>query len=323
MLVWFVGALTALAVPALTSTPTPTPAPRSASSTAGRWTTPTPEPSAVVGGQPVTFEESAEYAAVVALVVNSTICTGTLVDDDLILTAAHCLRGVASPDQIRVFNGLSLNTPGVEATAFGMHPDFDVEAKRDAFDFGYVSIDAGSLDATPIPVITDQIEWDAIAPTLSTDGSVVLVGYGLDPDAAMNSNLGVKKQVSTRVRDFTDSGFEFVAGGDGRDSCEGDSGGPALARAADGGFRLIGITARGSDPCGKGGFYGVPYHALAWVSGEVERPLCGEGCGECDCLDTAPERDEGCGCTTDGNGNGPWWLWVFAVGLRARRRSTS
>jgi MYXO-CTERM domain-containing protein len=308
MMVWFVGAVTALAA--------------AAHPPAESWTTPKPDPSAVVGGEPVTFDEFDEYSAVVALVINSTICTGTLVEDDLVLTAAHCLRGVAGPDEIRVFNGLSLSTPGVGATAFGMHPDFDVEAKRDAFDFGFVSIAAGSLDATPIPVVTDQDEWDAIEPTLSQDGAVTLVGYGLDPDAPTDANLGIKKLVTTRVRDFTDSGFEFIAGGDGKDSCEGDSGGPALARNADGEFRLIGITARGSDPCGKGGFYGVPYHALAWVSEAVDRPLCGESCGACDCLDTAPVRDDGCGCTTEERGPSPWWLFAVVFGLRARRRST-
>ena len=271
MSVWFVGSLTALA------------------NAPGALATPPSEPSAVVGGAAVTPDEADEYSAVVAIVINSTICSGTLVADDLVLTAAHCLRNVASVDAIRVFNGLTLGTPGVLATGFGSHPDFDVEAKRDAFDYGFVSIVAGSLDATPIPVVTEQAEWDEIEPTLKSADTVILAGYGLDPDAPSNVNLGVKRRVTTNVRGFTESGIEFVAGGNGKDSCEGDSGGPALARNADGELRLIGITARGSDPCGKGGFYGVPYYALAWVSEAMSRPLCGDACGACDCLDTAPE----------------------------------
>lgn len=307
MSVWFVGALTTLAL-----------AP-------GSLEVPTPAPLPVVGGEPVTFEESEEFSGVVAVLFGSTICTGTLIEEDVILTASHCLRGVGSAGEIRVFNGLSLEGPGVTATGFGMHPDFDVEAKRDAFDYGFIEVPAGALDATPIPTVLDQGEWDEIAAGLDASDSVTLVGYGLDPDASVSESLGVKRKVTTSVRGFTKTGFEFVAGGDGRDSCEGDSGGPALARNAAGEFRLIGITARGSDPCGDGGFYGVPYFALAFVSEAVGRPLCGDSCGACDCLDTAPPADDGCGCTTDDDrdGSASWMLLALVAGLRARRRSTT
>jgi len=305
MPVWFVGALTALAL-----------AP-------GSLAVPTPAPSTVVGGDPVTFEESEEFSGVVAVLFGSTICTGTLIEEGVVLTASHCLRGVASANDIRVFNGLALDGPGVTATGFGMHPDFDVAAKRDAFDYGFIEVPAGALDATPIPVVLDQDEWDEIAPGLSDADAVTLVGYGLDPDAPTSESLGVKRKVTTNVRGFTSTGFEFVAGGDGRDSCEGDSGGPALARNSAGELRLIGITARGSDPCGEGGFYGVPYFALAFVSDAVGRPLCGDSCAACNCLDTAPPEDDGCGCTADGgDSRAQWFLLALMFGLRARRRST-
>lgn len=309
MSVWFVVALTALAT-------APTPG-------SGAVAVPPADPSPIVGGEPVKPGEADAFSAVVAVVYGSVFCTGTLVEDGLVLTAAHCLRSASDASTIRVYNGLSLVNPGVSATGFGMHPDFDVEAKRDAFDYGFVTIPLGSLDATPIPVVTDQDEWDAIAAGLSGEDAVTLVGYGLDPDAPPPTELGIKRLVTTSVKGFTDSGLEFVAGGDGKDSCEGDSGGPALARNADGEFRLIGITARGSDPCGKGGFYGVPYHALAWVSEATGQPRCGDTCGTCDCLDTAPPSDEGCGCTSDPR-SGTAWLWMLALGLgfRARRRST-
>lgn len=310
MSVWFVGALTTLAL-----------AP-------GSLGVQPAAPNPVVGGEPVTFEEANEYSGVVAVLFGSTICTGTLIEEDVVLTASHCLRGVGNANDIRVFNGLSLEGPGVSAVGFGMHPDFNVAAKRDAFDYGFIEIPAGALNATPIPVVLDQDEWDEIAAGLGKPDAVTLVGYGLDPEAAANESLGVKRKVTTDVRGFTATGIEFIAGGDGRDSCEGDSGGPALARNAAGEFRLIGITARGSDPCGDGGFYGVPYHALAFVSEAVGRPLCGDSCEACDCLDTTPPpTDEGCGCTASGGegsgGSGAQWLLAALVlGLRARRRST-
>ncbi|MEM6295757.1 MAG: trypsin-like serine protease [Myxococcota bacterium] len=308
MLVWFVGAITTLAV-----------APTSLGAA-----TPDLEPQTIVGGEDLTFDDFEEYSGVVAVVAGSSLCTGTLVEDGLILTAAHCLLGVTDASQIRVFNGLDVSSsPSVVATGFGGHPDFEIESNRDAFDYGYVTIPDNGLDATPIPTVIDQDEWDFIASTLSADGNVILVGYGIDPAVqAPGEGIGIKRRVTTRASKFTDSGFEFIAGGGGKDSCEGDSGGPAFARNADGALRLIGITARGSDPCGKGGFYGVPYHALAWVSEQTSRPLCGDACGACDCLDTSPPPDDGCGCTSDSS-DAPVWsalMLVGLLGLRTRRR---
>ena len=49
-----------------------------------------------------------------------------------------------------------------------------------------------------------------------------------------------------------------MAGGDGHDSCNGDSGGPAYI-LVDGGRKVAGLTSRATEgatnPCGEGGIY--------------------------------------------------------------------
>jgi len=68
----------------------------------------------------------------------------------------------------------------------------------------------------------------------------------------------------------------------------------------------------------------VPYYALTWVSETVGRPLCGDSCSGCDCLDTAPQDEDGCGCTADGGGAAATWLMLLGLGaLRMRRRRST
>jgi hypothetical protein len=157
---------------------------------------------------------------------------------------------------------------------------------------------------------------------------VILVGYGEDPDDPSNTHgLGTKRQVATKIKKFSAEGLEFYAGGDDRDSCQGDSGGPALVRLPDGSVRLAGITSRGSDPCGGGGYYGTIYPALCWLAEEANVDLRRDGCDGCDCLDTS-QPDEGGACriaTVPTPSSGTAWLWasVLALGLTRRRRSRS
>lgn len=248
-----------------------------------------PAPLPIVGGD---VTEPAEFPSVVAVLTGHGLCTGTLVTPRLILTAAHCLQHVDEASQIQVYFGDRIeahNTLGVES--FGTHPEFCAGCKEDIHDYAYVLLSDDFAEAGELPLpITEQIEWDE---TMSTGSAITVVGYGENPDAAgADDGIGRKRKVSAAIGRFTSLGLEFFAGGDQRDSCRGDSGGPAFVRGADGGWRLAGIVSRGSEPCGDGGFYGTPYGALPWLRLETGIDLCGS-CGTCDCLDTTPERDDG------------------------------
>jgi endonuclease G len=108
---------------------------------------------------------------------------------------------------------------------------------------------------------------------LSAATETTLVGFG-NSDPSSTNGFGIKREVGV---DFvalrraaqdnlgpeeTKYGFEaaveFVAGGEGHDSCNGDSGGPAYIRS---GTKTVvaGLTSRATDvatsPCGDGGIY--------------------------------------------------------------------
>lgn len=275
----------------------------------------------IIGGQRT---EPEEFDGVVALQAGNGLCSGTVVAPRLILTAAHCLADLSPTTEVIVHYGDEINQGTVAATAWAAHPRFCPDCKEDLFDYGYVELGTDFLvpGGYTVPIAT-QDEWDQ---AMNEGKEVTLVGYGEDPDAASGSEgIGIKRKVTTSIRSLSDAGLEFFAGGDQQDSCNGDSGGPAFVRVATGELRLAGITSRGSNPCGKGGYYGAPYPALCWVRDETGVDFVGGACANCDCLDTAPPGDDGdCAVAPRRGGSDPTWLGLLLlvpVGRRLLRRA--
>lgn len=271
------------------------------------------EPLPIIGGEPV---PDGEFEAVVRvdLLPEALYCSGTLVRPDVVLTAAHCVERINRASELEV-HFESTTTGSVGVVDFGVHPDYCGErCVLDRFDYAYVRLER-PLDIEPVPIVTDQEVWDA---TMRLGSVVTVVGFGAVPGVA--SGGYERWMVDVPVRGFTIRGIEFIAGGDGKDSCEGDSGGPAFVTAPGGSLQLVGVTSRGSEECGDGGYYGVAYHALAWLSDQLgDSSLCADDCGTCDCLDTSPlPKEEGC-CSTGRPRDVPW-LAPLLVFLLVRRR---
>jgi len=285
---------------------------------------PLPPPQPIIGGEQT---GELEYGAIVALLTSqSGLCTGTVVTPRLILTAGHCLAGLDDfESEVDVFFGNELEfNMSTEAVDFQAHPDFCDTCREDIHDYGYVLL---GTDFTPpdgfILPLTDQDEWDE---TMNKGGEVILVGFGEDPNAANPSqSLGTKRTVTTSIRRFSELGLEFFAGGENHDSCQGDSGGPAIVRLADGTLRLAGITSRGSDPCGEGGFYGTPFPALGWIRDETGIDLLPADCEGADCLDLTPptEKEGRCAVASPGRSSSVPWLLLPLLLLRIRRYRVS
>jgi hypothetical protein len=257
-------------------------------------------------GQPIyggTEADPGEWPAVVGISTGK-LCTGTLVAPDLVLTAAHCFDPEPT-GPVQVYFGDSLGSAKtVLASSWAKHPEYCVypDCSEDVHDFAWIRL-SSPVSVAPIVPITDQAEFDEV---MRVGTSFWFVGFGENEDGV----LGIKREVEATLTEFNESGREFRAGGGGKDTCYGDSGGPALVQPSSGQWRLAGVISRGAE-CGEGGVYGVPLPELCWLRDSSGVDLLPPGCEACDCVQLhgdAPEQ--GCDCdlaAASERGRG-WWI---------------
>lgn len=274
-------------------------------------------PAPIYGGAPA---PPGAWPEVVALLLPfGNLCTGTLVHERLVLTAAHCLVFGTSADQLRVRLGDDVTFPGAPTHAvlrFGAHPDYCADltiCKQDNWDLGYVLLAEPILDVAPARPLRTQDAWDE---AMAVGDPVTLVGFGEDEKGLTS----IKREVVAPIVRLSATGLEFQAGGMGIDTCSGDSGGPAFVTLASGEVLLAGVTSRGSKECGNGGVYGIPSAVLCWLHDETGIDLREGTCATCDCLDTAPDDDDGCGGCSASDPLGPLAALLFALPRRRRPR---
>ncbi|MCB9679362.1 MAG: serine protease [Alphaproteobacteria bacterium] len=216
-------------------------------------------------------------------------CTGTLVAPNVVITAAHCVTPEA-PTAVRTGSVNAVQggqlIPVANAT---FHPSYD----------GYAGVDLAVLQLqtpsnSPITTIaTDCVEAEAVY-----DGApAAIVGFGsTNPQGTQYPDVLYEAMSSIRDADCSQDVLngmqttcepalrpagELAAGGNGIDSCYGDSGGPLYVQGDDAIWYLAGVTSRGfaAQNCGSGGVYVRPDTHLAWIEGIVG-PLPRPGCGQ-------------------------------------------
>lgn len=206
----------------------------------------------IVGGIP-----TSDYPDCVAIGTGGAwCCSGTLVAPNVVVTAAHCLAGGCSA---RVFFGNNVtdaaNGRVIDVEDAVSHPDYRPPAPTGDIAVLVLAEDA-EADTVPRPV--------AGADVLDGATAVRLAGYG-NTDVLSSAGYGIRRLVDVPLASAdpkfgADPVTEFVAGAPflDRDSCNGDSGGPAYVQSS-GAWYLAGATSRATEstvrPCGDGGIY--------------------------------------------------------------------
>jgi len=206
----------------------------------------------IVGGTPVNPAcPNCKYDFMVSLQTDGWFgghfCGGSLVREDWVVTAAHCVQGT-SPSSIEVVIGLH-NVNGTNGSQTRdvdqiiIHPQYSGNSLNN--DYALLRLSSPITDFEPIQLCTDTAHDEE--PVMSTT-----MGWGATSSGGSSSNilLEVDVPIDDSCGGYSNSDItnNMICAGyssGGYDSCQGDSGGPLIMTNDDGEYELIGIVSWG------------------------------------------------------------------------------
>lgn len=170
------------------------------------------------------------------------LCSGTIVSDTVVLTAAHCVHPAYVPagSVFEVLTGPSIFAPTATLAVAETHyaAGFDPANLAGGHDVAVVVL------AAPAGIAPTPVNFDAAA--IAVGASVRQVGYGIDdPDAA--TGAGIQREVTTDLTEVND--LLLLFGDESKSQCSGDSGGPSLLSIG-GVETIIGVSSFGPSVAG-------------------------------------------------------------------------
>ena len=233
-------------------------------------------------------------------------CSGSLIADDVVLTATHCTDGAAGASFAVLFGPDDVDPIlSVDVVAKREHPTMDLALLRLA------SAPADAIDVAPIPLAVDPLDDEDLGEILEQGG------YGLTESGDDDGRYFVAEVLDALEEDV------LVVDGQGEHGvCYGDSGGPSIRTTAAGEARVVGALSWGDDSCVGRDRYARADLARAWIE-EWTGATPAEGAAEEPPDDEPPVDDEpppdGCeGATAFGACDGDVLVWCDAGRVRER-----
>lgn len=174
-------------------------------------------------------------------------CTGTLIDSQYVVSAAHCLAKHFGPLYVNFGRDGSEFTK-VKASEWQAHPDFSGSFNQgEPSDISIIRLEKPAPEGyQPVEIYKNS---------LHKGEELFLAGFGQTESGSQGELLFVDVQVA----DTTNSEIVVSNG-----ACYGDSGGPAYIRE-DGRLMLVGATSRGAAGCKGEAVYTNVLFFEAWL----------------------------------------------------------
>lgn len=224
---------------------------------------------AIVGGKLASTKDWVAHHIVGLMITDGpthqqAICTGTIISEDTVMTAAHCMPDPKGSLEVRfglkILDGSgrfkSAHVSGYKANElYKSHS----ENTKETHDIALVHFDGG-LPAGFVPA--EILQSDNVL----EDGAIVtLSGYGVS-NGVTNQGSGILRKVDVNIlhADFSKSEVEIDQSAS-KGACYGDSGGPAFVQSGKQLF-VWGVTSRGANGCASTSVYTKATAYRSWIS---------------------------------------------------------
>lgn len=235
-----------------------TPATQAAGQAAGQADGSSSDSNRIVGGDDADPMRYPFFALLgVETAGNNSICGGSLIHSNIILTAAHCLvdNNGTNATSVQVFVNATTfaNSSGFDYERQGdswqIHPDYD--PATDANDVAFIFLDSPVTEVAPVDFNLDaNVPADGVDVETMGFGDLVEDDTGDPPDnlqavVLQTINSGICLVQLGANGGVLDPTIQVCAAADGQDSCQGDSGGPLVLQQEDDTFLQVGIVSFG------------------------------------------------------------------------------
>ncbi|MCP4605607.1 MAG: S1 family peptidase [Proteobacteria bacterium] len=250
----------------------------------------------IIGGEPT--NGATEWKGVVALRMGFGLCSGTLIDPEVVLTAGHCVKlydavsganydYTKNPGSVGIVASANayMGTQIAKGQEIVAHPSWEGEIDEGRIDLALIKLNKQITDIAPFGLRD--------FPMPEVRSSAFLVGYG---QGGPGQQAGIQRMGETTL---TKVNFDLLEISGESNICSGDSGGPVFTEQ-DGEWRTAGVNSFGiTDTCSKDlGTYATNIlSSCHWLNTTMLR-LVGHDLGltNCTTCEVSPVDTWGQGC---------------------------